>query len=186
MDRWCGSAHYFSFVETKHVSRSKIGVIPCRCSATLRIWQIYKCAQQLLHVFCRLLVGSHVVTRIWFIIYTWIPLTWGNVMRCDYATTFVAEMQQPNAAPHCVEFWSICSMSILCSQIYIFKDVSGMGLFMSWCFFWGEMKCAIWLWNEEQAAEFLKEVCDAKVGHPHWEPGEGMDPFTGPFLGSWW
>ena len=25
-----------------------------------------------------------------------------------------------------------------------------------------EMKCAIWLWNEEQAAEFLKEVCDAK------------------------
>lgn len=42
------------------------------------------------------------------------------------------------------------------------------------------MKCAIWLWNEEQAAEFLKEVCDAKVGHPPWEPGEGMDPFTGP------
>lgn len=105
-----------------------------------------------------------------------------NAVRlCHKHVTFVAEMQQPNAAPHCVEFWSVCSMSILCSQIYIFKDVSGMGLIYVACVF-SEAKWSVQFgfgMKNKQQNSWRKSVM-RRLGSTSWEPGEGMDPFTGP------
>ena len=139
----------------KHSSRSKVSVIPCRCNATLgKLADLQMCptsVARLLPSFSWQSCGNADLRTY----YTWIPLTWGNAMWCDYATKMKLLWLKCNSL---MQHHTVLSLYVH----FMFTDTHSR-MFRGRSCGWGEMKCAIWLWNEEQAAEFLKEVCEAKV-----------------------